>query len=300
MKEKPLLTVIIPTTAEESRENSLLNAINSINNQNEIPIEIILVINGKIFKKTLFESLIKRADLRVLYQEEGNLPKAIYLGVSNITTNFFCFLDDDDRYIENTLPERLKPLLEDNAIDYSVCNGFNVSGYEKHIRTTRFPQNQQDAAELILEENWLASCGGIFRKSSVPIQFFEEMPKYLEWTYLGFILSTTKNGFFLNKPGFMVYESKISISKSAEYSIGMIQSFEKIIAIAPNNISHKIKTKQGKMLHDLSSYFLLKNQLKNAVKFHLLSLLKPSGYKYISYSRHLIYSLLASLLSRAT
>jgi glycosyltransferase involved in cell wall biosynthesis len=283
----PLLTVVIPTTAESSRKLSLARAIESIHRQ-DISADIVLIVNGTLFDKELFISLQKREDLKVFYLDEGSLPKAIHFGVSKVTTPFFAFLDDDDCYIENTLYKRMKPLLNDDSIDFVVNNGFNYSNGADVVRTQKFPVGRSEAAGLILQENWLASCGGIYRRTTINADFFENIPKYLEWTYLGFKLATTKKGCFLSMPAFRIYESTLSLSKSNDYTLGMMHGLRQIIELSPEKLRRQVKIKYGKMLHDLSSNYLSEGEIKLALKFHLSSLIMPKGYLYIYYSRHIL------------
>jgi hypothetical protein len=294
------LTVIIPTTAESKRSTGLFRAIQSILEQNALKIDILLVINGHLFDKSLFDSLQKRNDLKITYLEEGNLPKAIYFGVSKVTTLFYCFLDDDDCFLPNTMQQRLQPLLNDRSVDYTVSNGFNYINNIDSQRTKNFPNHCDNAASLILRENWLASCGGIYRKATISQNCFENMPKYLEWTYLGFLLATTKKGIFLVTPAFRTYDTPASLSKSKGYSLGILKSFEQIIAISPDSLKRETEIKYGKILHDLSSYCLENNQIIDAIKLHILSLSKPSGYKYLAYSRYILSHIVQRPLKRAT
>lgn len=300
MENDSKLTVIIPTTAEARRASCLFRAIQSIQEQGDLKKDILLIINGRLFDKDLFDSLKKRDDLKVLYLEEGNLPKAIHFGVLNVTTPFYCFLDDDDCYLPNTLQQRLQPLINNQVVDYVICNGFNYVNNVDIKRIKNFPVNQDDAASMILKENWLASCGGMYRKSTIGQECFEKMPQYLEWTYLGFLLATTRKGVFLNTPVFRIYDSPISLSKSKEYFLGMLEGLEQIIEISPDNLKRDVKTKYGKMLHDLSSYYLNDNKILVAIKFHLLSMSNPLGYNYIAYSRHIMAYMLQCAFKRAT
>lgn len=299
MDKDLVLTVIIPTTAEARRGESLERAIQSIRQQANVKTKILLVINGVIYDKNLFKRLQSRKDLKTFYLEEGNLPKAIFFGVKNVQTSFYSFLDDDDCYIPDTLYQRLTPLLSDDTIDFVVSNGFNVINGGDVLRSKNFPDSQSNAAYLILKENWLASSGGIYRKSTIDEHYFKNMPKYLEWTYLGFLLATTKKGVFLGRPAFQIYDSPISLSKNSEYSLGMLKGLKTLIEIAPNELKKETKIKYGKLLHDLSSYYLSNNQIFKSMYFHIASIMFPSGYLYVAYSRHIFLKILQLTLRRA-
>lgn len=296
----PIISIIIATTAESHRKESLYRAINSINNQEDCKSQLIIIANGTIFDPDLINSLKKIPDINFHYLEIGNLPNALHYGVKQVKTSFFSFLDDDDIFLKNTFKEKLDPMLKNTEIDFVVTNGFNYRNNCDKLRTINFPKESKNAANMVLEENWLASCGAVYRSSSFEPDYFKEIPKYLEWTYIGFKISNTKRGHFINTPTFRIFDSVNSLSKSIDYHEGVVNAIQKITEIAPQALKKETKKKYGKALHDTSSEYLKNNKIKESILNHLKSLTMPNGITYLSYSRHIISKIINNLFSRGT
>ena len=118
------VTAIIPTTCESSRGPSLRRAILSVVDQIPENGLILIVANGD----RIDESVVRMAEgfprTRVERLEEASVAKAQQLGRHLVTTEFFCFLDDDDEYLPGAFSMRLDELRADPSVDVVVTNGF--------------------------------------------------------------------------------------------------------------------------------------------------------------------------------
>jgi glycosyltransferase involved in cell wall biosynthesis len=286
----PNVDVIIPTTCEKKRWPSLMRAIQSIQGQSCADVSVIIVVNGQHFDPIEYEKLTKMAGLIVVYQHQGSLPMAIQYGRSLVTSSFFAFLDDDDEYLPEALFHRLQPLLSDDAVDYVVSNGFRSVHSQDQLAVLNIDSVHNNPLLALINENWLASCGGLFRSSSVPIEYFDGKTAYLEWTYLAYKLASTLTMKFVNVPTFRVYDSDVSLSKSSGYQEAALLVLPEILRLdLPEKIRTSVRAKMGRACHNIADYHHGHGNIAKAWRYHLISLCHRGGWRYILYSRKLFF-----------
>lgn len=289
---KVCVDVIIPTTCEASRENSLLRAISSVKSQEGVFVSVIVVVNGERFSPALFEMLSARDDINVVYQMEGSLPLALRLGRSLVTAPFFSFLDDDDVYLVDALKCRLGPLLDNNDLGFVATNGYRCSDGVDCSLVSNAAVINSDPMRALLDSNWLASCGGLYRSSVVPLSYFDGCVAYLEWTYLAYSLSCDLKMQFLDTPTFRIFDTPGSLSKHRAYRLSTVNALNSITRLdLPKYIRNALKIKIGGEWHDLSEMMRMENNLSQAWYFHWLSLKSPRGWRFLFYSRKLLFSM---------
>src|SRR5690606_12099107 len=133
-------------------------------------------------------------------------------------------LDDDDELLPNALALRLDAMA-DGSIDVVVTNGLVGNG-ARHVRAI---DNMAEiaAAPLIslMSRCWLRPGSAMFRTEAVGSEYFQDIPPYLEWTYLALRLAVTRNIRFLDEPTF-VYNAAThpSLSKSVDYVLRQPQA----------------------------------------------------------------------------
>ena len=93
---------------------------------------------------------------------------------------------------------------------------------------------------------WLASCGGLYRTSMVDVRAFAGLPRFLEWTYLGLKLASTRRMFFLDQPTFRVHDSEDSLSKSVDIGLGQLRRYKlhlscRFRAESPTDCAHDFR-----------------------------------------------------------
>lgn len=199
--------VIIPTTCEARRWTSLKRAIASALSQENTDAEVIVVVNGTRFDPVCYEELRNMPGLTVAYQKEGSLPLAQQFGRVQVTAPFFSFLDDDDEYLPGALKHRLRPLLADKTVDFVASNGYRVLGDRDHIALTNIDAIRRDPLLALSVENWLVSCGSLFRSCSVSAEYFDGKTAYFEWTLLAYKLASTLKMAFVDVPTFRIHDS---------------------------------------------------------------------------------------------
>lgn len=283
------ISVIIPTTCEARRWDSLKRAISSVTLQENVDVEVIVAVNGTRFDPGCYEELRNMPGLNVVYLEEGNLPRAVKLARSLVTAPFFAFLDDDDEYLPGALWRRLQPLLADETVGYVAANGYShVDGRDEQA-VMNVEAVQRDPLRALLRENWLASCGGLYRSGSVSSDYFDGKTRYLEWTLLAYKLASSMRMVFVDEPTYRIHDSPGSLSKSEAYREAEIGVLNQILALElPADVKNGLRIKMGRAYHSLSNHYRRRGDLKRAWSCHLTSLRYPEGFRYLTYSRRLL------------
>ena len=288
-------TVIIPTICKTERRDSLLGAIESIRQQQGLDSKILIVVNGSIYDAELTQLLKKLPDTELVFSEIADLALAIEYGRRLVNTKYFSFLDDDDEYIENTLLSRVSRLEGDASIDLLVTNGYDVCNGEQTLRVKNPTAVNHDPLKALMDYNWLASCGGTFRSTTVTNEFFKKPVKYYEWTTIAFRIIGELNLVFVDVPTYRVNDSIVSLSKSSEYIVASEDILRMMLeSDKSKNIRKILNRKLSSVLHTISDFHRHDNNLASAWNYHIKSLLCSGGYRYLAYTRRLLYAFFES------
>jgi glycosyltransferase involved in cell wall biosynthesis len=288
------IEIIIPTTATLARKASLLEAIDAVHCQQSVSATAIVVVNGSVYDQELYTQLQNRSDIRFHYESVGSLPNALRVGRTLVRAEYFGFLDDDDLLLEGALAARLAEMAEADVV---VGNGYIDSEGEQRLLRTSFRRCAGKPFGKLLSEllrlNWLASCGGLYRTRSIGVEFFTELPKYFEWTYVGFnLVYQQKRIRFVSRPTFHVRDSSTSLSKEAGNPEALVD-FLKMLRNKPmhRSLRKALTVKLGSAYHSLSEQALCSGSLATAMILHLKSLNCRENLKYLSYSARLLRTL---------
>lgn len=285
----PPITVIIPTTCIATRAASLRRAIASIKMAGPGVTSIVVAVNGPHVSSELMAELSQRQDLQIVRFEEGSLPKTLARAVALVDTEYFGFLDDDDELLPGGLDQRLALLQAQPEVDIVLSNGYLRTGdgdlnYLHHLGNVH-----PDPLAAFFTENWLPSCGALFRRASVGAAYFENYHQYAEWSWLAFRLALDKKRFgIVHAPTFRVYaDTPGSLSKSSAFRDSYISLYQKMLAAnPPPYIRNIIQKKLANAHHDVSSHALAAGQLGECVRHHVRSL--RAGLRFLPYTRHII------------
>lgn len=291
MNADPLITVIIPTSCESSRANFLNRSIKSTEIQQGVQLEILLVCNGNKQDEDLMNALKSTYSLKIVRLEEGNVSKARYEGLRNSNGEYFCFLDDDDEFLEGSLSRRLEIFQSNPKYDVVVTNGLlhTSDGDEQLVSETIASKINSNPSLTFLEQNWFASPASMFKRSTVRLDVFNFQFKYFEWTYLFFSLISLKRSFiFDNTQTYRKYEDHpLSVSKTIEYNLAYPDFLQTLKQLNLNEaVKASIHTKYI-ALNSKSNILRQQHKYFEAWKAHLLCLAN-GGFKYIPYTRHLL------------
>jgi glycosyltransferase involved in cell wall biosynthesis len=135
----PYFSVIVTTY---NRNNLILNAINSLINQDEQDWECIIIDDGSDISCLEMLQDIIQLDKRFsfIYQENSGVVKAKNIGISLANGLYITFLDSDDIYLPNHLSSR-KKLISDNPNIDLVHGGLKVIG-DEYLTNKDFPEKK--------------------------------------------------------------------------------------------------------------------------------------------------------------
>ncbi|PID42434.1 MAG: hypothetical protein CSB48_10220 [Proteobacteria bacterium] len=279
------VTVVIPTTGETVRLNCLENAIGSVCNQSGVMTVPLVMLNGTIYNREIRNRLSTDGRIRFFYEETPSLPNAIHEARKKVNTEYFCYLDDDDVLIEDTVQRRLAPFEADSTLDVVVSNGYKqkLGNGNKKLFFSNIVENRYNPMYSLMTGNWLVSCGGLFKTESIGPEYFDRHQKYYEWTYIAYKLAKDKHLYFLDEPTFIVNESDISLSKRENYLIELPIFLNKLLLLEspPEGVKPMLREKIANSHNCLATYYLGKGCYKKALKSHWDCItIIPQGIKY--------------------
>lgn len=285
----PLVTAIIPTLCKRERAESLERAIRSLHAASTEPVNILLVVNGQSFDPALVKCMRSRGDLGLIQIPDRSAAIAQWRGRATVKTEYFCFLDDDDEYLPGALDDRLAVLAADPGAAVVVTNGYRRQEHTDRLAMSNLAKVTADPLRALMQENWLASCGGLFRTADVSTSFFEDLPIHIHWSWLAFHLAEAgKRIAVLDKPTFRINESANSASKSDTYMLSQVTIMQHMLEqVSRPDIARILRARRSQAWHDVSCHHLNKGALRAAWNAHLHSLSHPSGWKFLPYTRKL-------------
>lgn len=288
----PTVDAIIATTCELRRWDSLLHAIRSLQMQNEVAVNVHVVVNGNRFDLKCLDMLKAMTGVHTYYQAEGNLALALCLGRSLVRSEFFCFLDDDDEYLPGAMRTRLEPMLQDASVDFVASNGLRRIG---DVDTLIYDPASCERAhhtplKALSTNNWLASCGGMFRTRTVEPHYFEANIKYFEWTVLAYRLANDLRSAFVNHTTFRVNDTSHSMSKTSSKHEAELKALRSVLTLnLPDDVRYSVREKFGRAAHNEAEQARMSGDRRSAWRHHLASLVSPRGWRYLAYTRKLIF-----------
>lgn len=281
------VTVIIPTLG--TRPFELDRAIASVAAQDGVEAKPLIVVNGQRYDRGLVSSLERTPGLRLHTTPVPGVSHARLEGRRLVDTPYFAFLDDDDEFLPDALRQRLETQVETGA-DVVVTNGYREASGERRIIFPNFDQCADDPAMALLQENWLASAGGLYRADTIGEEVLRDLPDHLEMTYLAFWLAHHRVVVRLNLPTFVIHSGA---TEQASASWGYCREVPDILRRMEGVTSRKellrqLKRRRAAALHLASVTALDHRKLAAAWGYHLKSLTLGSGLRYLPYTRHIV------------
>ncbi len=282
------LSVIIRSAGRRKKE--ILQAIESAINQKNIDVTVIVVLNGPNVDPAILRILQNMNNVIVEYNQDFDLPDATLKGRQLVEGEFFCYLDDDDLFIEDSLYDCCHLLSQKTNLDVVVCNGYIDNGIERHLMYSEPIILEESPLKELFDQNWLASCGGVYRSATVGESYFSVRLKYFEWTMTAFLLALDRRIVYLNDPIFIINNTEGSLSASPEYLESNPRFLKLLLSYpVPKNIKKIIKQRRSASFHNISETYLRQKKYGKAWMYHLKSLCSSQGLKYLSYTRHLFH-----------
>ena len=287
------MTVIVPTTVSAERRGSLLRALTSLSTQQVTPL-ILVIANGPSCDEPTLADVRRMANVSVIRSAIGSYPLAQRLGREHVETPFFCFLDDDDELLPTSISIRLKFFDSNPEASIVVSNGFRRLDGADALCIRALPSYAaapDDILISLLEANWFGSSSPLMRTEKVTADFFDGETKYLEWTLLAFKLVRAGLRFgFVDEPGFRLHDTPGSLSKSSDSVFLAPSTLARLMALTPSSrVRSALRVKVAHAHHACADVYMQQRQLAPALKHHLASVASPSGWVFLSFTRHLIY-----------
>ncbi|MBK8175963.1 MAG: glycosyltransferase family 2 protein [Rhodospirillales bacterium] len=281
--------VIIRTLAEAGRRTSLINAIDSLMRGQRCRVRPIIVINGDRFDAAVIAAVRQIAGVHVVHIV-GGLQRALIAGRSAVSAPYFAFLDDDDAYLPNGVDAMLAAIEAQPEADAVVTNGYlsSVDGRQQPIISDVDAVGRAPLAAL-RQANWLYPSGTIFRSIAFPVDWFGDIPPLFEWTWIAYKASLSKKVRFSPQFSYRYNDTPHSLSKSFEmlvYEDDFLRELETLPL--PREERRSLRRKHGAALHAISDECRRRGKRRLAAVYHVHSLLKPGGCRYLPYTRHLL------------
>lgn len=240
MQDRESILVIIPTLATTERGDYLHRAIDSVVSQREVRAIPLVVANGPDCDPSILESLCHNNKIRFVYMNEASMPKALLKGREIVDTPFYSELDDDDILLPDALKIRLNIMQHEPDTDVVVTSGFISNGNKTTVNIVDFSEFQSNPLQMSVNTSWLLCGSALFRTDTVTQDYFEGMPKFLEWTYLAVRLSLSTTISFVNTPTIVHYmHHSFSVWDSRECKISQPDALRRIMQLElPDETKH--------------------------------------------------------------
>ena len=281
-----LISVIVRSGGDRSRRAAFKRAVTSILTQAGVDVECIVVFNGREPDPPMLAWAREQPKTRCIVLKDGNKAQATLVGRSEVRGAYFCFLDDDDEFRPGSLAASAKFLEADPHLDCIASNGIYVTpdGARCVFQNGRELTATDYAGSVLKARNWLASCGGMFRSSTVGTKYFEDLPRHREWTVIAFRIASALNVRFVNKLSYRVVSSSASQSKRDSYIDAATESLQAMLPWTTNPAHIRaIRRRMADANHYISSYYRIKGDFPRAWEAYRSSIKTWNGLKYVPY-----------------
>ena len=286
----PTVSIIIPTLGLRERAQSLQVAIESALGQSGVCPVVIVVLNGAGRSPEVERTLRDNRRIRLLIRESRGLPAALAAGRAMVETEWFTALDDDDWLLPGALALRVRALEQRRDCAAVVTNGYRRTGDRDELHVHAGHRVAIDPLRAMLDQNWCLPGSWMCRTATIGVELFEEMPSFLECTYLAMRLACEHPVVWRDTPT-VVYRvgSPAAESLSRAYVLGQVGALRRIIALdLPEDVRRALGVRIADAYHAASDHERASGALGEAWRWHAASLLQPSGWRYLPFTRHLL------------
>jgi glycosyltransferase involved in cell wall biosynthesis len=285
------VSVIVPTSALPRRRALIWRAINSILDQADICAVPTVIVNGPGRDRDLTRELARDRRLRVHVLEEAGLPNALHVGRRLVDTPWFAELDDDDLLLPGALATRVKALAESDAYDCVVTNGYRRCAGKDTLNIPDMSAVARDPLGAFWKRNWLLPGSYLCRTDRVGPEFFDGMPEALECSFIALRLAASYRITFLDRPTVIWTEDTPgSLSKSRERFVALAGAYERLLMLdLPPSARRKLLERITGEYHSASDWYRREGDRREAWRWHLRSLVRRGGHRYLPYTRRLLW-----------
>ncbi|HEX6986244.1 MAG TPA: glycosyltransferase family 2 protein [Planctomycetaceae bacterium] len=302
-----LVSIIIPTCCDAPRADALRAAVRSCLAQTHRPIEVVVAANGDRVDERLLAELAASPIIRTSRVPNASQRDAMVAGRKVAAGAFFCFLDDDDELLPDSIEVRLRALRERPGVEAVTGNGvFRCALRDREVIDPEV-FSPDDLFGSLLRQNWNASCGTLFRSSAFGSEFFDEDYRHarygagrwlpqgvadrgFSWTFATAKLSLHHSVEVIRQPTYVVHVTEGSTSQSLGAVMRAVAIWYAILGLRPpRRYLGALNEKLAKAHHRVSAVSLSAGDLRSAWQHHLASLKQsPRALAYLTYTRHLV------------
>jgi len=293
------VTVIVPSRGQPERFDGLRCAIESITTQRDVCATPLIVLNGSRVCPEVAAALRADGRVRVVTRSESSLAGAYLVGRQAVETPWFAALDDDDLLLPGALARRMEELERrpDHAI--VVTNGYRREAGQNVLHIQPPLDVAADPLRALPRRNWLLPGSWLCRSALVGPSLFEGMPPCLECTFLAARFASELRLVWLDEPT-VVYHvgSPLAVTRSREYIVGQMDALSVILALPlPADVRRALRRHMAGDYHDAADYDWRAGSLRSAWRWHLASLLAPGGWRHVTFTRHLLRTMLTRAIA---
>lgn len=288
------LDVIIRTRGDSTRVESMKRAVHSAQAQNGVTARLLVVLNGERYDSHLKEFLEQHPAVELRFQREASIAKARILGRRLVTAPYFCFLDDDDFFIQDSLSRPLIWMQQHLSCDVLITNAYlpKQDGSMAEFIDIRSHIAVGDPLASLIDDNWLDPGASFFRTATVDETLVAAPQDHHEWGYIALRLCDGgKNIQFTDIPTKIKSDTPGSMSKELEHTVTELDFIRTMLRqprLAKES-KRKLRSKYRNAQHRLAWRYWQAGRPAHAWRYHLLSLSPPYTLKHILFSRKLLW-----------
>jgi glycosyltransferase involved in cell wall biosynthesis len=284
------ISVIMPTSALRPRGQSLMRAIDSVLSQEGVTPIPIVVVNGPKADPQLTKEIEGRAGVKLVRQEEADLPKALKTGRAAVQTQWFAELDDDDELLPGALAVRLSAFTGRPHLGAVVSNGFVRTSRGDTLNISDVSRFNANPLRALTFQNWMIPCSGLFRSSAFTLSMFDGIPQFMEWTYLAIRIASSFPVHFLNHPTF-IYNANTTFSRwnSRECRMHQPVALKRLLELElPIDVRACFERRLAAACHDLADLLWQEGDLRQSILWHLRSVRLREGWRYMPFTARIL------------
>ena len=284
------VSVIIPTLGYAQRAVLTRRAVDSVLSQDRVRAVPIVVVNGAMADPELVRELRANGRVRVEHLAEADLPGALRRGRELVDTPFFTELDDDDLLLPCALAHRVEMLERAPESDAVITNGIVLRDGRSRIHNRDIAAIARDPWPAMLHRNWLLPGSWLCRNTTTSARLFEGMPKYLECTFLAMKLLAGYRPMFSQRATVVWnVDSFHTTSDITQRVLGQADAVRQLLQLQlPPFARRAFELRVAAALHSSAQQLLDAGHVRDAWRWHLQSLVAPGGWRYATFTRHLV------------
>ena len=250
-------------------------------------VDTIVVFNGTALDERTVQWAQCQPRTRCVILNGPDVAGATFLGRLLVRSEFFTYLDDDDELLANAILCRIKRMREDPSLDCVATNGVYCTkdGVKPLFEQTHVYEQLGLRESLVRSKNWLHSCGGLFRTSSVKATYFYGLPQYREWTVLAYRLSCDLQCRFDDVRTYRVNDTEKSLSKRDAYVESSVEALEHMLRYTKNRAhARALGLRKSDAHRRTSSHYRINGDFARAWQSFGRAIAAPGGWRYLPYS----------------